>query len=213
VWDVEGGEKICTCDKHKEWITRAAFAPDGKEVFSVGEGKKLLIWDAKTGKQRLAIDHPGPIWGLAVSPDGRYIVTGTGGTFNGDPTGLMLNQGDDNVVRMWDAAGGKLVREMKGHTHTVYTIDISPDGRLAVSGGWDGTIRLWELESGAELSRIEGGKGGVMRVLFSPDGKHVIVGGGVSRLAGQRITEFPDEQIRLYKVVEVSPQAASAQSK
>jgi WD40 repeat protein len=102
---------------------------------------------------------------------------------------------------MWDTAAGKQLAEMKGHTNTVYTLDISPDGRLAVSGSWDGTIRLWDLESRTEISRIEGGQGYVTRVLFSPDGTQVIAGGGVTRQPGVIVT-YPNEQIRLYQVVE-----------
>lgn len=207
VWDLSTGEKICTFDKHKNWVTRATFSADGKEVFSGGTGKKLCLWDAATGKERRKIDHPETIWGLAVSPDGRHIVTGTGGNLIGSPINLFIDQGQDNTVRVWDASDGKLVHEMKGHANSVYSIDISPDGRLAVSGSWDGTVRLWDLEAGRELSRAEGGQGSVTRVMFSPDGRQVIAAGGVSRQPGQ-IVNFPNEQIRVYKLVEASPAAA-----
>jgi WD40 repeat protein len=202
VWDLARGERVTTFDKHQEWITRAVFSADGKEVISAGHDNKLRIWNAANAAQRLEIEHPEPIWALAVSPDGRHILTGTGGTLVGNPRVLEMNQGSDNVLRLWETATGKLVREMKGHTHAAYTVDFSPDGRLAVSGSWDTTIRLWDLQTGEELSRIEGGQGGVMKVLFSPDGQQVFAGGGVSRLAGSRINEFPDEQIRIYRLVQ-----------
>ncbi len=103
----------------------------------------------------------------------------------------MIDRGEDNTLRLWNSADGKLLREMRGHTHAAYTLDISPDGRLAVSGGWDGTIRLWDLQTGAELSRVEGGQGGVMAFLFSPDGKQIVAGGGVSRLNNMDLIEYP----------------------
>lgn len=40
-----------------------------------------------------------------------------------------------------------------------------------------------------------------MRVLFSPDGKLLVAGGGVARNV-RNIQYFPNEQIRLYKLVE-----------
>jgi WD40 repeat protein len=206
IWDVSTGERITTFDQHKTWITRALFSPDGQDVFSGGQDKQLCIWNAKTGKLRARIEHPDTVWGLAVSPDGRQILSGTGGPLRNNPTTLIINPGDDNVIRLFDTAGGKLIREMKGHTHAVYTLDIAPDGALAVSGGWDGTVRLWDLRSGEELSRVEDWKGGVMKVLFSPDGKQVLVGGGVSRTPAD-IIDYPDEQVRMFNVAESRPEA------
>jgi WD40 repeat protein len=146
------------------------------------------------------------VWGLAISPDGRYILSGSGGTVQTTPLALKINQIDDNTLRLWETATGKLVREMKGHTHAVYALDISPDGRLAASGGWDGTIRLWDLETGRELFRVEAEQGRSARVLFSPDGGQLIVGGG-GRREGSRIVEFPNEQIRIFRLVAVSETA------
>jgi WD40 repeat protein len=203
VWNTADGEKVCTFDKYDNWVTRAAFSADGKHVFSAGHDRKLRTWDVKTGQEvPRKMVHPETVWGLAVSPDGRFVLTGTGGSFVANPVNLFIDQGHDNAVRMWDATDGKLLREMKGHTDTVYTIDISPDGRLAASGSWDGTIRLWDLEGNQELSRIEGGQGYVTRVVFSPDGSQLIAGGGVIRQP-VGIQTFPNEQIRVYKVVEV----------
>ena len=209
VWNAETGDKLLTFDKHTHWITRVAFSPDGREVISADHDHWLRVWDAKTGKQRLEIEHPDAIWGLAVSPDGRYVLTGTGGSINRSPLVMILNQGEDNTVRMWDMATGTLVREMKGHTHAVFALDVSPDGRLAVSGGWDGTIRLWNLQTGDEINRTEPGEGGVMVVKFSPDGQQVIAGGGVARLVSG-ITDYPNEQIRVYRLVDAASQSAPA---
>ena len=203
VWNADTGENLCTFDKHTHWLTRAVFSPDGREVISADHDGRLRVWDAKSGEQRLEIEHPDVVWGLAVSPDGRQILTGTGGGINRSPTVMVLNQGDDNVIRLWDATSGNLLREMKGHTHAVFTLDISPDGRLAVSGGWDGTVRLWNLETGLQLSQSEAGQGGVMVVNFSPDGQQVLAGGGVARLVSG-ITDYPNEQIRVYRLVDAA---------
>jgi WD40 repeat protein len=201
VWDTSTGERIGGYDGHKQYIARALFSPDGKQVFSGGEDKQLVSWDATSGKERLRIAHPDAIWGLAISPDGSRVLTGTGGPLDGRPLLLKVSQGSDNALRLWETSTGKLVREMRGHTHAVFSLDISPDGRLAVSGGWDGTTRLWNLETGRELSRIEAEQGRVAKVVFSPDGKHVMVGGGGRRADTGRIEYFPNEQIRVYKLV------------
>ncbi len=212
IWDVDTGDLLVTMDAQPDYITRAAFSPDGQEVIVARHDKTLAVFETSTGKLRLAMEHPAALWGLAVSPDGSQILTGTGGSLTGSLAGLNFGEGTDNVLRTWDRQTGKLTREMKGHTGGVFCIDVSPDGRLAVTGGSDGTMRLWDLSTGDELSKIGPGKGIVACVRFSPDGKLIVAGGGVARIAGQMV-EFPNEQIRVYQVLDAKQQAPAPADK
>ena len=76
--------------------------------------------------------HTRGVNAVAVSPDGRFIVSGS----------------DDKTVKVWDAASGRLLRSLDGHTDRVRAVALSPDGRTIVSGSWDHTIRAWNLTSG-----------------------------------------------------------------
>src|SRR3954454_5134962 len=67
-------------------------------------------------------------------------------------------------------------RELRGPTGRVWSIDISPDGRRALSGSQDRSVRLWDLESGRELLRLLGHSQTVYGVAFSPDGRHAASG-------------------------------------
>ncbi len=206
IWEVATGKSICVFKKHEGYVFRAAFTPDGKEAISGGQDKTLRIWNATSADERLAIPHPEMICAIAVSPDGRQVVTGTGGAMpqNGSMT---MEKGADNTLRSWDLASGKLVCEMKGHTHAVYAIDVSADGALAVSGGWDGTVRVWDLQTGEELAQAQIA-GSVMDVKFSTDARQMLVGGGATRFAGEPVRYFGNERSRLYQLVQVGKDTA-----
>lgn len=51
-----------------------------------------------------------------------------------------------------DVATGRLLRELTGHEDAVYAVGISPDGKMAVTGGADKTVRVWDLAKGTEPS-------------------------------------------------------------
>ena len=124
---------------------------------------------------------------VAYSPDGKLLAAG----------------GEDNHIRLIEAATGKEVRRLAGHLPRTYqpardpksavdllvgstgkgnvtTIAFAPDGKTIASGGWDETVRLWNVGTGKELAHLEGhDKGMIAAVLFSPDGKYLASRGGL----------------------------------
>src|SRR5690606_35798789 len=74
--------------------------------------------------------------------------------------------------------------ELIGHEGPVLAVTVSPDGRLAASGGADGRLRLWMLAERRTVHSFEGHTGPVWDVAFSPDGKTLLSAGadGVVKL-------------------------------
>ncbi|HEY76402.1 MAG TPA: hypothetical protein G4O00_09510 [Thermoflexia bacterium] len=104
--------------------------------------------------------HTGGVLAVAVSPDGRWALSGS----------------LDGTVKVWDVATGRLLRSLEGHTDWVRAVAVSPDGRRIVSGSDDGTVKVWDLESGRLLRSLEGHTGAVLAIAMSPDGRWALSG-------------------------------------
>jgi hypothetical protein len=59
----------------------------------------------------------------------------------------------------------------KGHADSVLSVQVGPNGRLAVSGSSDSTLKVWDLESGRELRTLVGHALSLNTVAMSPDGR------------------------------------------
>ncbi|MEW6128780.1 MAG: WD40 repeat domain-containing protein [Acidobacteriota bacterium] len=58
----------------------------------------------------------------------------------------------------------------------VYSIAVSPDGKMVASGYDYGIVRLWDVATGKELRKFQGRQGWVFKVAFSSDGKLLVSG-------------------------------------
>ncbi|MGB9751449.1 hypothetical protein [Roseiflexus castenholzii] len=54
----------------------------------------------------------------------------------------------DRTLKVWEAATGRLLRSLEGHTADVNAVAVSPDGGAILSASIDRTLRAWDLESG-----------------------------------------------------------------
>jgi hypothetical protein len=76
------------------------------------------------------------------------------------------------AARVWQVVREPMV--MKGHTGTVGSVVVTPDGKTVVSGSVDKTLKMWDLETGQCLATFEGRTGSVLGVAVTPDGKTVV---------------------------------------
>ena len=84
--------------------------------------------------------HPEVIWCVALSPDGRYAASG------GQHKALeVLDPANQDVLRLWDVASGRLLRKLMGHQEVVHHVVFSADSRRLASSCWDRSVRLWDV--------------------------------------------------------------------
>jgi WD40 repeat protein len=104
--------------------------------------------------------HTDWVRAMALSPDGRTIVSGS----------------LDRTVKVWDAHDGRLLRSLEGHTAWVNAVALSADGRTIVSGSEDRTVKVWDAASGRLLRSLEGHTDAVLAVALSADGRTIVSG-------------------------------------
>ena len=108
-----------------------------------------------TGAELLKLKgHTGTVKGVALTPDGARIVTGS----------------TDNTARVWDASTGAELLQLKGHTGAVWSVALTPDGARIVTGSDDKTARVWDAGTGTELLGLKGHTGDVSSVALTPTG-------------------------------------------
>jgi transcription initiation factor TFIID subunit 5 len=66
---------------------------------------------------------------------------------------MLATGGEDRRIRIWDLAASNVIKELKGHTDTVYSLTWSPDSSLLSSGAIAGTLRLWDVKGPTYHSR------------------------------------------------------------
>ncbi|QJW97499.1 WD40 repeat domain-containing protein [Frigoriglobus tundricola] len=152
-------------------VAGVAFTADGGAVFACGRDGKVRLTagpapdgtsaPATATKLREYVGHTGMVNGLAVTADGKFLVTG----------------GEDKTVRVWDVASGKQLRSFQGHTDGVTAVAVRGDGRQLASASNDGAVRLWDLTTVDDHKALTDAKESLWALALSPDGKHLAAAG------------------------------------
>lgn len=53
---------------------------------------------------------------------------------------------------IWDRAAETCTARLTGHTGTVWTLAVSPDGTCLATAGGDGSVRIWSVPAGDLLT-------------------------------------------------------------
>ena len=166
-----------------------AFSPTAKWVVSI-DGSKLAVWNVFTGELERSLEHAsGSIGGAIFSPDGNFLVTGSGDSearlwqipdWTSQPLGpkviAYLNHwaafsrdwrrvaisGQDERIKLYDfeQEPRKIALPSGAENLTSYSVALSNGGRWLANGS-RGAIHVLDLESNRIAATLKGHVHGV----------------------------------------------------
>ena len=158
LYDIKQQRYIEHLDNHNDWVRTAKFSPDGSQLATAGNDRKLLLW-AKDRWDRPATQrrHPAAIIECAFSNDGKKLAT----------------VGFESTLRVYDSQTGKSIQQLRCACADNHAVAFSADDTLIAAGGRCGTIRVWDLASGRTKAQFKAHKKRIRSIDFTPEGKLV----------------------------------------
>jgi WD40 repeat protein len=163
-----------------------AYSPDSRYLASVGEDRKLKIWDANNGKlfkEFTIANNNHWIWRVKFSPDNKYLAINTSDGVE------LYSTSDFGKVRVFQDNGGKM--------KTLLKVSFSPDSQTIAASSIDGMIRLWNIEDGKSIIKYRGHRDAIEDIQFSPDSQEIATVSG-----GDRRIKFWSRQGELRRTIE-----------
>jgi len=142
-------------------ISALAFSPDGKTL-AVGGYQEVLLWDLANGKlsKRVGMGQASSfVHALAFGKDGRSLVVAEGTPHS------------SGAVKILDLETGQPTLSFQEPKDVLYSLALSPDGKLLAGSGADGLAYIWSMDEKKVAATIEDHSDWVLGVSFSPDGK------------------------------------------
>jgi WD40 repeat protein/tetratricopeptide (TPR) repeat protein len=182
VWDVLEGRVLGQCDTSGDRVTCAGFSKDNQYLLTVEEAEspghlrgrygrisggnpRIRVYHIASGKLKHEVRHNGKINDIALSTDGRWLVTSC----------------EDRSARLFDLESPRLGEEDKPppvvpfeHSASVQSAAFSPDGRYLATACEDGTAQVWHTKTGEAITPPLVHSKPVVRTSFSADGQLVL---------------------------------------
>jgi WD40 repeat protein len=166
IWDLESGRQVRSFDTAAE-VNAITWTPGGERIVTGDANRNVVVWQPDTGTQQAVLrGHEGNVTAVAVSPDGRRVLSGTGS--------IWARPGE---LRLWNLESLELERVLEGHADSVFSIAWSGDSRYAITGSADRTAVLWDCSSGKRIYRLDAHGDSVFATCISPDGRFALTGG------------------------------------
>jgi WD40 repeat protein len=158
--NVQGDRKRLLAQRAWEWYSDAIAVATGDEDLKPLERAREIEKEYPALFATQFEGHTLAVASLVATPDSRTLIS----------------VGNDNAVRVWDAATGKLRKTLEGEGW-IGCVILSPDGTKAYTAGGENVIHIWDVATLRPAGTLEGHTGAVRGLALTADGKHLVSGG------------------------------------
>jgi WD40 repeat protein len=136
------------------------FSPDGTLLLAGFMDGSFRLLDPDTFQASLEVEnaHQKAITAMDMPPKMDFILTAGG-----------------SEIKLWNRSG-KHIGNFSGHATTIRNVDISNDGKYAVSSAFNKTFILWDVYNGVIAEYMRGHDDVTLSVTISPDNRLIASG-------------------------------------
>lgn len=172
IWDLEQQKKLTAFGTEPSERKAVAFSENERQVITLENWNKLIVWDIASQKKKHAIDLPERSNDFALDPSGGRVA-------------IIANR---KRVGLWSLTDGEDLGEIAQADGGISCVTFSPDGRfLATCDYENNTVHVWDLESRKGRHAL-GHDEDVHTVAFSKDGRYIAT--AVYTYGGRTVNAF-----------------------
>ena len=167
VWDTNTKERVHDIKTPCTWVFTAAYSPTENFVAAGGLDSKCDVYKLShklpNGKENaVEIQH--------VAQHQSYVLSCSFTTSDHQ----ILTASSDSVCALWDVESAHLIKDFKGHTSDVTSLDFQKStGYCFASGSADKQVGIWDMRTGACVQSFRTHTDEVNQVRFFPNGEAV----------------------------------------
>lgn len=168
LWNAKTGVLIYNWKEYHD-IHSITYDTDGTRIAMVDQTyEQVYIVNSHSGECIKAFNQE-DVWKASFSPDGRFIVTSSGGISD-----------KKYPIYIRNTQSFSTIKKLKGHLNSVSSVEYSPFGIQILSSSFDNTVRIWNANTGfmsifeqSCLMVLEHPKS-VSEAHYSPNGHHIV---------------------------------------
>jgi WD40 repeat protein len=138
MWDAETAKLLWEADQGDQQIYSSGISKDGHYILTTSWDKTVTVVDTTTGHTTTLKGLTGPVYYATFSPDAKYVA------------GI----GQDRTARVWNAASGETIAELRGSNVKLHSAEFSPDGKFIVTTSDDSVARIYPMKQFAPYDEL-----------------------------------------------------------